>query len=411
MRAIGPYFTAVSFFGVSAVDTYTSIYTPLIVFFSYLCILCVEWFGHPISCAADQPVGADLLDKHHLVIEFCRREAAEFLNIRRHLPTVGDYQWLRIALFLGCLLFFVPHIFWVLGRTFSVYPFTSALRCFITLRGHTREETRAILAEKMDGIVKIRSSMRSKRKNPLLLSPISILYVIFKTIVILCTLLLNVFIFGTLIKMPTSEEAGLFSRSFWTNHHEAHGLFAQLAVCYFPYRFTINIPETRYTCVLTLNAVTEKLYIVLFLWLTTMIVLNTISTLYWVTYLASARRRKHQMTEWFKLGQPNICLLSNQRRVDRFIRHLGSDTWLLLSVSGQRGGLFIAAQAISALWTSFLRLDEQSALKPVRKSTTSIWSSGYDGPVPELPIVTGTLDDAETTSLNSDVNQHISSLP
>lgn len=105
-------------------------------------------------------------------------------------------------------------------------------------------------------------------------------------------------------------------------------------------------------CVLKINAICDKIFVTLFAWLAIVsfgpycvffiqqrelqaVVINFCSCVYWLIYLSNSKRRQNNITEWlkvctltlkmqslypFQLGEPSICVLRNQRRVDRFVR-------------------------------------------------------------------------------------------
>ncbi|CAJ0958510.1 unnamed protein product, partial [Mesorhabditis belari] len=398
MRKLAPYFSTTSLFGVSAIDAYTAIYTPLVILLAFISLLAIQFFGTPISCATYNST-QDLVDKHNLVIEFCSRDAAQFVDTERNLPTVGDYQWIPLILLLFFVCFLLPHFVWLMSRTL-IFPFSSAMHILMAARGLPREKTNHLMVENLQQLLRMRNDFRIKDK---MTAPISSLYIVFKLLVLVCMTVAHLFVIGALAMDPSQ----LMNSD---RHTTGLGIFAKLATCYFPYEKS----GTRYSCVLKFNTICEKVFIILFFWLTTMQILGILSIIYWIFMLSNSHRREADMGEWFKLGEPSVCQFSNQKRYDRFIKLLGSDTWLLLTLASQRGGVFVAAQAISVLWKSFVKMENESryGFGAQERSTTSLWSRQE-----ELPIVTGVLADAirdsdspdseNATNLTTEIQQEI----
>ncbi|CAJ0920015.1 unnamed protein product, partial [Mesorhabditis belari] len=385
MRKLAPYFSTTSLFGVSAIDAYTAIYTPLVILLAFISLLAIQFFGTPISCATYNST-QDLVDKHNLVIEFCSRDAAQFVDTERNLPTVGDYQWIPLILLLFFVCFLLPHFVWLMSRTL-IFPFSSAMHILMAARGLPREKTNHLMVENLQQLLRMRNDFRIKDK---MTAPISSLYIVFKLLVLVCMTVAHLFVIGALAMDPSQ----LMNSD---RHTTGLGIFAKLATCYFPYEKS----GTRYSCVLKFNTICEKVFIILFFWLTTMQILGILSIIYWIFMLSNSHRREADMGEWFKLGEPSVCQFSNQKRYDRFIKLLGSDTWLLLTLASQRGGVFVAAQAISVLWKSFVKMENESryGFGAQERSTTSLWSRQE-----ELPIVT---DSENATNLTTEIQQEI----
>lgn len=151
------------------------------------------------------------------------------------------------------------------------------------------------------------------------------------------------------------------------------GIFPRATLCDFEVRDMGNLQNHTVQCVLVVNVLTEKVFILSWTWFAALSALTAISFIQWLYFLCGDCSKEHFLLNHLEMSETPFDKRSdeNQENVDRFIhKYLGTDGLFVLHMIATHADVVFTTELIASLWKSHYAIEEQ---QKALKRWTTIW--------------------------------------
>uniref|UniRef100_A0A0N4ZN91 Innexin n=1 Tax=Parastrongyloides trichosuri TaxID=131310 RepID=A0A0N4ZN91_PARTI len=256
-------------------------YTPLLIIFLGSVNIAKIYLGEAINCFQKAEFRASWVQYSH---SHCLIENTYFLRTNESIPIehelrkerqIAYYQWVPYILLLQAMVFYLPQLIWRSSNWFTGLYIGSFVQTFVkdNLYNNVEENSKKI-AKAIDGVTDIRHKYFGLIDVNRF---VTILYFTMKVLNMIIVLI-NMYIYGHFIGEHLFGYNVLKHSGEW----RYTGLFPRVTVC----DFTINRlgQEVSYTveCVLPLNMLNEKIFVVLWYWMAILFTINLINIINWI---------------------------------------------------------------------------------------------------------------------------------
>ncbi|VDD93962.1 unnamed protein product [Enterobius vermicularis] len=145
------------------------------------------------------------------------------------------------------------------------------------------------------------------------------------------------------------------------------GIFPRATLCDFEVRDMGNVQNHTVQCVLVVNVLTEKVFILfycvlLLTWYAILTAFTVISFIQWLYFLCGSCSKEHFLLNHLEMSETPFDKRDdeNQENVDRFIhKYLGTDGLFVLNMIAVHADVVFTTELIAALWKSHYAIEEQ----------------------------------------------------
>ncbi|CEF66279.1 Innexin family-containing protein [Strongyloides ratti] len=261
-------------------------YTPLIILLLGSVNIAKVYLGEAINCFQKAEFRPSWVQYSY---SYCLIENTYFLRTNESIPLehetrrerqIAYYQWVPYILILQALIFYLPQLIWRSSNWFTGLHIGNFVQTFLKDRfGERIDENAKKVAKAIDGVTDIRHKYFGIIDVNRYITILYFTMKIFNMIIVL----INMFIYGQFIGEHLFGLSVIKHSGEWRNS----GLFPRVTVC----DFTINRigQETNYTveCVLPLNMLNEKIFVLLWYWMLILLVANFINIINWIWGLSN----------------------------------------------------------------------------------------------------------------------------
>ncbi|CAD6196767.1 unnamed protein product [Caenorhabditis auriculariae] len=293
---------------------------------------------------------------------------------------VSYYQWMPFFLLFEAACFRFPCLIWKYFASQSGMQVGEILRMASDQDNAVPEAKRAnvhALSVHLQGVLRFQKRLKFKNIVPhrflrFLNLKYSIYYVTFIYFLAKIAFLLNVGLQANLLNryLLPQEYRKHFGFDLWkslltpdhNNTWEQTGVFPRVTLCDFEVREMGNLQSYTVQCVLLLNLMTEKIFLILWAWYLILGAFTFCNLVSWVVAVFNFTSIEH-----FVLNHLEMCEipfdktnLQNREHVTRFInKYLGMDGSFLLQLIGQHADVVFTTELVGSLFKSHYEIEER----------------------------------------------------
>lgn len=307
-----------------------------------------QYFGDPIDCHLDSGVPAKIVSTFCWITGTYTVHGETPQNMMAHQGVgtnrVGQervyhtyYQWVGFILFFQAILFYLPRHFWKMVEGGTIKFFT---------KGMGEPETSASV--RMDRVHRLKELFQKFQQQPNRNRNYAIKFLFFEIInlvnVIVQIFFINKFLGGRFLKY------GVNLLDFYNDNYNGldpmGDVFPKVTKCTFrTHSIVADIIDHDAICVLSLNIVNEKVYLVMWLWLIVLAVMSGLTVIYRLAVILVPQLRQYmlwtgnnkwkhvadtckngQYGDWFLLRQMSKNV--DQETFSEFLMHLSKESGL-----------------------------------------------------------------------------------
>ncbi|CAI5453437.1 unnamed protein product [Caenorhabditis angaria] len=351
------------------IDTLNAWFTPMFIGGLTLAISCKQYFGQPLKCWTPREFSGSWDGYVH---DYCFIEdtyfvpnGTEITDIARGERQINYYRWVPLVLMLQALLFVVPYLIWNVMHKRTEINLKKSLRLYQKQCKSSGEKQacEAFGAEFCETLERIHRATKSfvgcqATINYFLLKLSFIANCVLQMFIIKCFLNLTDYFWAF---------EHLFKVEFkGTAEHES-SIFPRVVLCDFKIRTLGQLQNHTVSCIMMLNMIIEKVYVMFYFWIIFVAVATTMATL---TFAFQMLFRKHKLIPTNLNRKPNM----NPTRSQDFLQNfLGADGLLLITFLDTQFGAYQTSQIVEFMVKKYLE---------ARGSDSSVATSINDGNSP-----------------------------
>uniref|UniRef100_A0A0N5B7R2 Innexin n=1 Tax=Strongyloides papillosus TaxID=174720 RepID=A0A0N5B7R2_STREA len=326
-------------------------YTPLIILLLGSVNIAKVYLGEAINCFQKAEFRSSWVQYSY---SYCLIENTYFLRTNESIPLeyevrkerqIAYYQWVPYILVLQALIFYLPQLVWRSSNWFTGLHIGSFVQTFLKDKfGERVDENSRKIAKAIDGVTDIRHRYFGIIDVNRFVTILYFTMKIFNMIIVL----VNMFIYGHFIGEHLFGLSVIKHSGEWRNS----GLFPRVTVC----DFTINRlgQETSYTveCVLPLNMLNEKIFVLLWYWMLVLLAANFINIINWIWGLSNRDKFYRTLQEFSDTKRKYQIYFSQIEKTDILLN--GSDEYSqseaerVISTTYHNWDLYVAFRLIKA---------------------------------------------------------------
>lgn len=359
-----------------SVDRLNYLYTNLIIVAFAITVGAKQYVGEPLQCW----VPAQFRGGWEAYVEnYCFVENTYWLPMNENIPAAetGEredrelkyYQWVPFVLALQALMFYVPRLMWTMLNWQSGLNVSAIVqKAFQTKKAANSKTLKG--DDEFDGDIKIVAEhvrdqagfyQASKKNGTDLHKKVTKGMGVYVTVVYLFMKLLYIincgsqfFILNSFLGPQYSMWGiGILRDLINGRQWETSGHFPRVTLCDFEVRRLGNLHRWTVQCVLMINMVNEKIYLVLWWWFLFVLIVTVLNFLYWLTISLVPSYGTNFVTKYLRFkGLLNRHMSPlEERKVDRFTRHvLRRDGVTVLRLLSDNAGDVVTCKVIAYLW-------------------------------------------------------------
>ncbi|KAJ1352258.1 Innexin-7 [Parelaphostrongylus tenuis] len=311
-------------------------------------------------------------------LPFSTPAALSASTTKRSSAQISYYQWVPFFLLFEAACFRLPCFIW------KYFASQSGMRVGEILRLATdehntvpeiRKENIKALCIHLQGALRFQKRLKMKNLSPhkilrCLNVKYSTYYVAFIYLIAKLAFLVNVGLQTKLLNQyllpPSFSNRFGFEawQSLWNGNEtwQQNGLFPRVTLCDFEVREMGNIQTHTVQCVLLINVLTEKIFIVLWAWYVFLGTLTACNLFSWMFAIFNDTSKEHFIINHLEMCETPFDKenASNRQQVDCFMdKYLGLDGVFLLRLMAQHADVVFITELIGALWLSHCAIEEQ----------------------------------------------------
>uniref|UniRef100_A0A0N5AKQ1 Innexin n=1 Tax=Syphacia muris TaxID=451379 RepID=A0A0N5AKQ1_9BILA len=158
-----------------------------------------------------------------------------------------------------------------------------------------------------------------------------------------------------------------------TSSWHTTGVFPRATLCDFEVRDMGNVQNHTVQCVLVVNVLTEKIFVLCWTWYTVLTAITIFSIFQWLYFLYGNCSKEHFLLNHLEMSETpfNKHDDENQENVNRFIhKYLGTDGLFVLRMIAIHADVVFTTELILSLWKSYYAIEEQ---RKAMKRWTNVW--------------------------------------
>ncbi|CAD6194743.1 unnamed protein product [Caenorhabditis auriculariae] len=206
------------------------------------------------------------------------------------------YQWVQFILVFQAFLFYAPHLFWRSVNWWSGLQVRAVITSAAGIEKDKPLPLEKVLATRNDSITKVAKHIalfESRRRK----SWVSLMYLATKILFIL-NIIFQIMLLHLFLGFSWNDFFRL--RIGFNSDWASTGIFPRQTMCDFDIRTKGNVQKYSVQCVLAMNMVNEKIFLLLFYWLLALLVATVVNTFLWMQSMYSSRERREFASRMLK---------------------------------------------------------------------------------------------------------------
>jgi len=194
---------------------------------------------------------------------------------------------------------------------------------------------------------------------------VAVLYMVTK-IMFLINVIIQVKLLTRFLQTPNNSTLGM---EVWhgimngtSSKWEETGLFPRVSLCDFEVREMGNLQKHTVQCLLIINLLTEKVFVLLWTWYLALATFTAINIIHWFYLVLSRPSKAHFIQNHLEMSEMifDKYNVENQGLVRRFVDHyLDADGIFLLRLVEKHADVVFTTELIAALWKAFYKIEQQ----------------------------------------------------
>ncbi|MFH4975744.1 hypothetical protein AB6A40_002453 [Gnathostoma spinigerum] len=362
------------------VDRLHSIFTVTILVLCAMFVGTKQHFGQPIQCMLPAHLDRDSWTAYGQY--YCFVESTYRLSYNRTVPNsdirsklratpgvnLNYYQWVPYFFVLQAFCFYAPYWFWKLLQGYSLIDMETAVNEAVSVSHELQFEERQKKIDKLSRFLTTsfdyRHAVRDSDSQFFGAPPnkysgfCSCLYLLAKFVVV-CNNFLQIYLISEFLGAdgafwalkPLAISAGLGHYPFSSQY------FPRVTFCDMDRLTTGGIEKNTLQCVIMLNMINEKLFILLWYWIFFLCIISSVSFIYTLTRVITPRYREKSVRFYIQNddGEENeLYLRSDKNRLRDFVHELlGLDGTLMFHFIHEHAGAIVARDICLRMWKLF----------------------------------------------------------
>ncbi|KRX94184.1 Innexin unc-9 [Trichinella pseudospiralis] len=365
-----------------AIDRANYFYTPSLLLLFALIISTRQWIGQPIECW----VPAEFKYAWEEYTEnFCYIQDTYWLPLNDTIPGrserghkhISYYQWVPFILGVQALFFGAPFALWRVCNFrsgFNIETIVSVARESALKEPWDDESSQtSIIAAFLCEVLQLkrnfetygRSSGRNSWLNEKLLNNGSFLTFAYTVVKLLYVINCCLQLLFMQIVLATGRQwmPNIFLRLLSGNGWELTGVFPRVTMCDFEVRVLGNLNRYTVQCVLMINMVNEKIFLLVWCWTVALTCINSLHFVYWLYRNLVRRSRREYIKKLINASHASSMQESEPKLpgdVEKFADHfLRADGILVIEKVAYHAGQVIASRLTRRLFLDYVLLHKR----------------------------------------------------
>ncbi|KRY74806.1 Innexin unc-9 [Trichinella pseudospiralis] len=365
-----------------AIDRANYFYTPSLLLLFALIISTRQWIGQPIECW----VPAEFKYAWEEYTEnFCYIQDTYWLPLNDTIPGrserghkhISYYQWVPFILGVQALFFGAPFALWRVCNFrsgFNIETIVSVARESALKEPWDDESSQtSIIAAFLCEVLQLkrnfetygRSSERNSWLNEKLLNNGSFLTFAYTVVKLLYVINCCLQLLFMQIVLATGRQwmPNIFLRLLSGNGWELTGVFPRVTMCDFEVRVLGNLNRYTVQCVLMINMVNEKIFLLVWCWTVALTCINSLHFVYWLYRNLVRRSRREYIKKLINASHASSMQESEPKLpgdVEKFADHfLRADGILVIEKVAYHAGQVIASRLTRRLFLDYVLLHKR----------------------------------------------------
>ena len=289
------------------------------------------------------------------------------------------YQWVPLVLFLQAFMFYLPSVHWsVLNRSIGmdINKVVQTLRQLDHINPDSRDKVTKFIIKHIDRSLNYTREIRKgacarfkqrmaqcgcfcgKRYGNFLITIYLVTKILYLGDAVIQLYMLNHFLgtdyifYGVDVIRDLSE----------TGYYKESRRFPKSTLCDFWIRSIGRTQPHTIQCTLPVNLFNEKIFIFVWFWLVTLVLVNFLSLIYWLWIAFTTNRRDYLKTYLKAFGK--YSKQNDQARLNTFSNaYLRQDGHFMLRMVAKNTNGVVAGELVTSLWEKFCKTNEKKQQK------------------------------------------------
>ena len=279
------------------------------------------------------------------------------------------YQWVALVLFLQAFMFYLPCVHWaVLSRSIGmdINKVVQTLRQIEHINPENRDKSTKFLIKHLDRSLDYTREIRTgrcaefkqkmaacgcfcgKRYGNFLITVYIVTKILYLGDVVLQLYMMNHFLGTDYVFYGVDVLRDLSS----TGDYKESRRFPRVTLCDFQVRSIARTQPYTVQCTLPVNLFNEKIFIFVWFWLVFLVVINCLSTVYWL-WIAFTTNRRAYIKTYLRVFNKYDKYKDHQKLNEFCNVYLRQDGHFILRIIAKNTNEVVVSELITALWDTF----------------------------------------------------------
>uniref|UniRef100_A0A914XKN4 Innexin n=1 Tax=Plectus sambesii TaxID=2011161 RepID=A0A914XKN4_9BILA len=286
---------------------------------------------------------------------------------------ISYYQWVPFFLLIQAACFRLPSLLWKYMAGYSgikIHEIVKLASDTNNIKPDIKVSNIKALTSHLQGALRFHRRLQKKQITPhkvmrVLNLPYSAFFVtsmyLITKLLYLINVCLQLFLMNKFLATDSYSWYGfgaladLLNGTTW----QTTGVFPRVSLCDFEVRVMGNVQPHTIQCVLVINIFNEKIFIFLWFWYVGLLVLTTLSFLYWMGVTISSGPNKRLIARHMEMSEMPFDPDASRDEIDKFLStYLKSDGAFIIRMITMHSGVIFATELVLSLWRSFYGIEE-----------------------------------------------------
>uniref|UniRef100_A0A914XIV4 Innexin n=1 Tax=Plectus sambesii TaxID=2011161 RepID=A0A914XIV4_9BILA len=314
-------------------------------------------------------------------------------KLERHQRRISYYQWVPFFLLIQAACFRLPSLLWKYMAGYSgikIHEIVKLASDTNNIKPDIKVSNIKALTAHLQGALCFHRRLRKKHITPHKI--MRLLNVLYSTSFVAAIYLLTKLFY----LINVCLQLFFMNKFLATNNHswygfgvltdilngttwEKSGVFPRVTLCDFDERGMGNERPHTIQCVLVINMFNEKIFVFLWFWYVGLVVLTTLSVLFWMAVIILPSPNKRLIARHMDMSEMPFDPDASRKEIDKFLStYLKRDGAFIIRMITMHSGVIFATELVLSLWQSFYRIEEEYH----RSASVEVGGCQYTWPPP-----------------------------